>query len=154
MSVFGHILFATDFSEHASRAFDTAVALARQNRASLTLLHVVTPGLPILPGQPAPPRKERVEPHAIAEQVRGYLDEHYLPRAGEVEVSVRVRRGYPSVEIIEEIKAAGADLVVMGSQGLSGMGLTILGSVADRVARKAPCSCLIVRPPQEPAPPD
>ncbi len=153
MTVFGHIVFATDFSEHADRAFDTAVALARQNRARLTLLHVVTPGLPILPGQPAPSRKERPDPHAIAEQVRGYLDERYLPRAEGVEVSVRVRRGYPSVEIVEEIKDAGADLVVLGSQGLSGMGLVILGSVADRVARKAPCSCLIVRPPREAGPP-
>lgn len=143
--VFKHILFATDFSEQADRAFDTALSLARQNQAGLTVVHVLAPGLPRLPGREEPPATDQPGDDAeIARRLRSHLEQRYLPQEG-VEMGLAVRRGHPSVEIIAEIEGCGADLAVLGSQGLSGMGLVILGSVADRVARKAPCSCLIVR---------
>jgi nucleotide-binding universal stress UspA family protein len=49
------------------------------------------------------------------------------------------------VEILEHIKENDNDLVVVGSEGLQGVGLYVLGSVAERISRNAPCSCLVVR---------
>lgn len=133
-----------DFSDHAGRAFDEAVALARDEGAALTLLHVVVPGLPPAPGLAAKNAKE-LSDKELAEVVRGHLRQHYLPRAQGVEVKIALRRGHPSEEILGHLADHPADLVVLGSQGLSAVKRALLGSVAERVARKASCSCLVVR---------
>ncbi|OPX40513.1 MAG: hypothetical protein B1H13_07195, partial [Desulfobacteraceae bacterium 4484_190.3] len=57
-----------------------------------------------------------------------------------------VRDGHVSTEILRFLDENSIDLVVMGSYGLSGAGLVFFGSVAKRVAHKAPCSVMIVRP--------
>jgi universal stress protein A len=56
-----------------------------------------------------------------------------------------VRDGHVSTEIIRFIEETDADLAVVGAFGLSGMGLVLFGSVAKRIAHKAPCSVMIVR---------
>ena len=53
--------------------------------------------------------------------------------------------GHVSTEILAFLEARKVDLVVMGSYGLSGMGLVLFGSVTKRVSQKAPCSVMIVR---------
>jgi len=60
----------------------------------------------------------------------------------------RVRRGDPSHEIVEEAKSWGADLIVVGSHGRTGMQRLLLGSVAEQVVRHAPCSVEVVRQPK------
>ena len=64
-----------------------------------------------------------------------------------VEFDLVVLDGHVSSEILRYLKENKIDLVIMGSYGLSGMGLVVFGSVAKRVTHKAPCSVLIVRPP-------
>jgi nucleotide-binding universal stress UspA family protein len=147
---YGDILCALDFSPHADAAFQSALELAREESAQLTLLHVYVPGTPLLPGE-KPAKAKTLGDQDLAARLRTYIEEEYLAQAGEVPCRVVLRRGHPSVEILAHLDENPADLVVMGSQGLSGMGLVILGSVAERVVRKAACDCLLVRPPQEPA---
>ena len=148
MALYRHIVCALDFSPHADAAFQTALELAREEGAELTLLHVYVPGMPLLPGEKTAKAK-KLSDQDLAARLRAYIEEKYLAQTGEVPCQVVLRRGHPSVEILTQLDDNPADLVVMGSQGMSGMGLVILGSVAERVVRKSPCDCLLVRPPKE-----
>jgi universal stress protein A len=139
------IVCCTDFSDSADNALNNAVSLAKLNRAHLDLIHVreiVISPFPVVgeagmvPGsfQSTLPELERL------------VREKYLPLVDpEVACTVVVREGHPSTEILEYLKQSQADLVVVGSRGLSGMGLVLFGSVSRRIAHKAPCSVLVSR---------
>jgi nucleotide-binding universal stress UspA family protein len=145
LALYGHIVCALDFSPHADAAFRTALELAREEGAELTLLHVYVPGTPLTPGE-KPAKAKKLSDQDLAARLRAHMEEKYLAQAGETPCRVVLRRGHPSVEILAHLGDDPADLMVLGSQGLSGMGLVILGSVAEKVVRKAPCDCLLVRP--------
>ena len=147
MGLYGHILCALDFSPLAAAAFRAALELAREEGARLSLVHVYVPGTPLLPGE-RPAAAKGLSDRELVQRLRAYMERQYLAQAGEVDCRLVLRRGHPSVEILAQLEAHPADLVVLGSQGLSGMGLVILGSVAERVVRRAPCDCLVVRPPR------
>lgn len=144
MQPYRHIVCCLDFSTHSDAAFEAASHRARGDGARLTLLHVVVPGLPVVPGEPAPPRSAALDAEEVV-RLKGYLTEKYVSRARDLDIRLALRRGHPSVEILSHLEESDADLVVMGSQGLSGMGLVLLGSVAERVVRRSPCSVLVVR---------
>lgn len=139
-----HIVCATDFSPHADKALLTAVEMAKSQGASLTLLHVVAPHTPLLPGE-KPKDSAGLSDHDLAERLRAYMKEHYAARLEGLDWRISLRRGHSSEEILSFLREKKADLVVMGGQGLSGMGLVLFGSVAERVVRRAPCSVLVVR---------
>jgi universal stress protein A len=145
LALYGQILCALDFSAHADAAFQTALGLAQEEGAGLTLLHVYVPGTPLTPGE-KPAKTKKLTDQDLADRLRDYIEENYLAKAGGVQCQVVLRRGYPSVEILAHLDEQPADLIVMGSQGLSGMGLVLLGSVAERVVRKSDCDCFLVRP--------
>ncbi|MEW5913043.1 MAG: universal stress protein [Thermodesulfobacteriota bacterium] len=147
MSCYRHIVCGVDFSAHADQAFAVAAEQARRDQARLSLVYVLVPGLPLLPGgDPREPR--RLSDQEIRQRLEAAIVERYLCRAPDLHPELELRRGHPSIEILNFLKASGADLMVMGSHGLSGVGLVLLGSVAERVSRRAPCSCLMVRLPQ------
>ncbi len=142
--MFRHIVHCCDFSVHAEKALDAAAAQARLDQARLTLLHVIAPGLPLIPGES--PLEVRGKSDAdVARRLDEYLRQRYAARLEGLDWKPALRRGHPSEEILAHLAASDADLVVMGCQGLSGMGLVVLGSVAERVSRRAPCSCLVIR---------
>lgn len=145
MALYGQILCALDFSAHADAAFHTALGLAREEGAGLVLLHVYVPGTPLIPGGKRA-RAKKLTDQDLADRLRDYIEENYLAKVEGVQCQVVLRRGHPSVEILAHLDDQPADLIVMGSQGLSGMGLVLLGSVAERVVRKANCDCFLVRP--------
>ena len=58
-----------------------------------------------------------------------------------------VREGYPATVILEESEQRGADLIVIGTRGLSGLKHLLLGSIAERVVQKAHCPVLTVKTP-------
>ena len=66
-----------------------------------------------------------------------------------VTCEVLVRDGQPFVQIIRCAREVKADLIVMGSHGRSGLAQMLIGSVAEKVVRKAPCSVLIVKHPTQ-----
>lgn len=143
MALYKCILCCLDFSQRSQKVFDTAVEQARLNQAELQLLHVVAPSRPLLPRVKEKPRKS-LTPEEV-KKVKDYIHATYLGRVEGMEVKLFLRGGLPTVEILQHLAEQPVDLVVMGAEGLSGVGLVLLGSVAERVLRRAPCSCLICR---------
>jgi len=64
----------------------------------------------------------------------------------EIDVDASIKSGTPFVEIIRAAKQEDIDLIVMSSHGKSGISEILIGSVAERVMRKAPCPVLVVKP--------
>jgi nucleotide-binding universal stress UspA family protein len=141
------ILFPTDFSENVQAAQKYACALAEQFHAELHLLHVMVDPAIVIPEPgtffPIPDTflaelKERTE-----KALDGALDATWC--AGKTVQRV-IRRGTPFVEIVRYAKDVDADLIVIGTHGRGGLAHVLLGSVAEKVVRKAPCPVLTVRP--------
>jgi nucleotide-binding universal stress UspA family protein len=140
-----HFLVPTDFSAFADQALDYAIRLARTLKARLTLLHVIQPvpltGADMGMALPATYLQE------VEEAVQGSMEDALarVTAAGLTGERV-VLYGVPFQEIIEIAKARQVDLIVMGTHGRTGFMHVLLGSVAERVVRLAPCSVLVVRP--------
>ncbi len=119
--------------------------MAEKYSATLFILHVLPPVInPLLTDTewvvPAEPEK------SLLLAVEDRMQKVYGARAQDkIECELVVRDGHVSTEILRFLEENAIDLVVMGSYGLSGAGLVLFGSVAKRVAHKAPCSVMIVR---------
>jgi nucleotide-binding universal stress UspA family protein len=135
------ILHPTDFSDHSLCAFRVACALARDYNALLIVLHVDYLPAALYGDVIAPPRPEGYEAR-LREQLYGM-------RATEpgTRVEYRLNEGHPVSEILGVADEVGADLIVMGTHGRTGLGRLLLGSVAEQVSRKARCPVLTVRKP-------
>jgi universal stress protein A len=139
------IVCCTDFSENAEAAFTAALEMAEKYTADLTVIHVLPP--PINPTladtgwiMPEEPRE------SLVQQIEALMAQKYGSRInGRVDYRLVVLDGHVSSEIITFLHENPIDVVVMGAYGLSGMGLVIFGSVAKRVAHKAPCTVMLVR---------
>lgn len=140
------ILAPTDFSDHAGRALQYACALAERLGASLRLLHVLSD---IVPAGPEPMLAPVLPPEFYTEseaQSREALAKSLDPSWGKpASVALSVRWGDPVEEIIEEASAHGVDLIVIATHGRTGLGHVLLGSVAERIVRQAPCPVLTIR---------
>ena len=73
-------------------------------------------------------------------------------RARGLTVETVAREGYPATVIEEEVVRQGADLIVIGTRGLSGLKHLLLGSIAERVVQRAPCPVLTVKTCKKAAP--
>jgi universal stress protein A len=139
------IACCTDFSDNAHRAVATAIDMAAHYNAKLYLLHVLPPLInPVLLDSGwIPPELPR---DAVILKIEEQMQQRYGTQVPhEVDYELVVRDGHVSSEILDFIATQEVDLVVTGAYGLSGMGLVLFGSVAKRVAQKAPCSVMIVR---------
>jgi nucleotide-binding universal stress UspA family protein len=140
----GRILCPVDFSDFSRRALDYAVVLARWYGARLTVLHVHHSPFPastqLAPLAPAEPVV--VTPIDLA-QVRSRIAA-FTPAEAQalVPVEPKAAEGDPAHEILAE--AASADVIVMGTHGRSGFERLMLGSVTEKVLRKATCSLLTI----------
>ena len=137
-----------DFSENSEAAFKFALELAEKYRAQLFLLHALPPVVnPALTGSEWAVPDQPVD--ALIMRLEEQMEKDFGSRIGSrAPYEIVVLDGHVSTEIVRYLGANAVDLVVVGSYGLSGMGLVVFGSVAKRVAEKAPCSVIIVRPPQ------
>ncbi|HLJ09559.1 MAG TPA: universal stress protein [Planctomycetaceae bacterium] len=139
------ILFPTDFSDGAKAAQEYAVALAEQFKSELHVLHVLADMVMMMP-EPgsalALPPNYLVDLKTQAEQSLAGV----LSGAGQTGLSVvrALRMGSPFVEIVRYAKEADIDLVVLGTHGRGALMHILLGSVAERVVRKAQCPVLTV----------
>jgi nucleotide-binding universal stress UspA family protein len=133
------ILHPTDFSVASEHARRIAVGLARDYHSRLILLHCVEP--PVITNElaadAAVTEREREE---AADRVEA-LAEAAAPLA----VETALAEGLSAPEINRVAAETGCDLIVIGSHGRTGLGRVLMGSVAEEVARKAPCPVLIVR---------
>ncbi|HOP47366.1 MAG TPA: universal stress protein [Desulfobacteraceae bacterium] len=139
------IACCTDFSEHSKSAFVQALDLAEKYKAKLYVVHVLPPLINPMSIEtdwvmPEEPKKTWILD--IEERMRL---EYGSKIKKSIDSELLVLDGHVSSEILNFIDKNGIDLIVMGSYGLSGMGLVFFGSVAKRVASKAECSVLIVR---------
>lgn len=139
------IVCCTDFSDHAEAAFQTALDLAGRYQAKLYVVHVLPPVVnPMLTDADLMLPEHPDESLVLSLNER--MQDVYASRIpAAVSCELVVRDGHVSTEIIRFIEETDADLAVVGAFGLSGMGLVLFGSVAKRIAHKAPCSVMIVR---------
>ena len=138
---FTTIIVPTDFSYASDAALGYARMLAARFGASLHLLHVVDE-----PGSWS-------EVYAAIPDIRDRLSADAGRRLEALaacippplQVTSAVICGAPVPTIVKVAESTGADLIVMGTHGRRGMGHLLLGSVAERVVRLAPCPVLTVR---------
>jgi universal stress protein A len=139
------ILVPTDFSPQSDAALDYAAALAAAMKAVVHLVHVVEE--PFMGGdwelyvRDAQEIRERLDAEARSRlaATAGGVEARNVP------VTAELRHGSAVDVIIYDAKAVGADLIVMGTHGRSGLSHLVLGSVAERVIRGAHCPVLAVR---------
>jgi universal stress protein A len=136
------ILVTTDLSKESCKAFRYAVTLAGSGAAIDVLTVVDKPSF--MAGMEAVPIAKTVgEAHAEAEKRLTDMLEAEVPPS--VEVNPIVREGKPEAVILEVAKERKIDMIVMSTHGHSGVKRALLGSVAERVVRSAPCPVLVVR---------
>lgn len=146
-SPFGKIAVCTDFSSYSDDALIQGVRIARQDHSAVDLLHVYTPPWQILhyrmPTVGADPDFQRQYRDGLTGQMQGAIQRHADDHPVE---PVLIEHFNHADGILEHIKAAGSDLVVIGNRGRSGMiERFLLGSTAERVITEADSSVLVVR---------
>jgi universal stress protein A len=138
-----HILVPTDFSEHSRHALRYGVALAEKFNAELHLLNVFQDlsvyqadavMVPVLPSA-----------EVLTTNARTTLDKLIQDcNLGHLVVHAEVREGSPIEEIVEYAHAKNIDLIVIATHGRGWLAHLLLGSVAEKVVRKAPCPVMAV----------
>ena len=141
------ILCPVDFSEFSTRAYEYAHSFARQYRAKLFVQHVAEPFLSIHHTQISQDLIDQVYSQEVAE-VKQKVRELAAPGA-EVEPEIVLERGPVADSILQFAECRDIDLIAMGTHGRRGLDRVVLGSVAERVLRKARCPVLAVHGPAE-----
>jgi nucleotide-binding universal stress UspA family protein len=139
------ILCPVDFSECSKRALDHAVAIGRWFGAGIEVLHVAPE--PVVAGRAEmQTRLDALRTEAYAEAVA--QAKQFVDSAGvsDLRVQVSVERGDPSALIVSRAPVDGAGPVIMGTHGRTGFERLVLGSVAEKVLRRAACPVLTVPP--------
>jgi nucleotide-binding universal stress UspA family protein len=136
------VLFATDFSDCATRAQEYALLLAGACGASLDILHV----LEFQPGMDPDYPVNRLYLEQQRKETSGQLDA-LVNQAAQRGLTAKMHQvvGIPSHWITVMAKDADADLIVLGTHGRTGLEHILLGSTAERVVVQAPCPVLTVR---------
>jgi nucleotide-binding universal stress UspA family protein len=146
MTRFETILVPVDFSDHSKEALDSAVQIAQLFGSTIHLLHcyhIQTAGISpygiVLPSGYYDDIREAAQ--------KRLNDWHEQIFSEGIKVESRLSADSPSLAINLAAEEISADLVVMGTRGLSGLKHAMLGSVAERVVRLAPCPVLTVKNP-------
>ena len=143
------ILVPTDFSATADAALDYAYVLAERFGASLELLHVLDDPF-VVDGMAAEAYISEAPAlrTAMLQDAKERLRHRASPRDSVPTVESEVVFGHGARTIAEYAAERGADLIVMGTHGRTGFAHLLLGSVAERLVRTAPCPVLTVRHPE------
>lgn len=147
-----HLLIPVDFSDCATRALELGLQLAERERATVTLVHVS----PLPPNLPA---DALITPPGTTERVR--VDEYTTRgvRARLDAIAARVRdrgldvrtiaalasSGDIATELLRVVAEAGANVIVVGTHGRTGLSHLLLGSVAEKIIRGATVPVITIR---------
>jgi nucleotide-binding universal stress UspA family protein len=163
---FTHILVPTDFSDPAGHALRCATEEAILHKAKVTLLHVLpahaATDVYYVSGGPESGPRQGYDPIAGGRLAGMPLSEPTVVRSDPSEEAltrlhdlvpeafhgaweVTTAAGQPAEAIVRTAEERGADLIVMGTHGRTGLSHALLGSVAEKVVRLAPCPVLTVR---------
>jgi nucleotide-binding universal stress UspA family protein len=140
------ILAPTDFSAHAANAVQFACGLAERLGAELHLLHVLSEMVPTGPDPlmtpVLPPEYYRESEAQSRQALTKLLDPSWgVPSV----VEIAVRWDSPVEGIVEYAREVGISLIVIATHGRTGLSHVLLGSVAERIVREAPCPVLTIR---------
>jgi nucleotide-binding universal stress UspA family protein len=136
-----------DFSDASRAAMEVAADLARRFGADLVLLHAYP-----IPGYTFPDGSVMASPkmmQELADQAARHLDVWRADAerlVGSSRVAAEKAVGEPAAEILSYARSAGVDLLVLGTHGRTGLEHALMGSIAERVVRRAHCPVLTVRP--------
>jgi nucleotide-binding universal stress UspA family protein len=144
---FKTILVATDFSDDAKAALDTAIEFAKAFGSKLALVHAYHVEVPAVYGGFG---GDFVIPQDILEPIRegaeASMNELLKELQGKgVDVDGRVVMEYPSRAILAEADRLRADMIVLGTRGLTGVKHVLVGSTAERVVRLAHCPVMTIK---------
>lgn len=146
-----HVLVACDFSDASNEAIRQADAWARREGAKLSAVHVVPDVVGANPMFPQTASRDAATQIELEKEAIDALTARITELTGRrsEDVHVRARTGAPDASIVREAESVGAELIVVGATGHTGLTRLFLGSTAERVARLAHCSVLVAR--QSPA---
>ncbi len=138
------ILAALDFSEHSARALETAIYFAKQLDAELHLIHAFHLPVPLVTPY------EVAVPDALIQEARDaasrkLADSLSKASAAGVKAHSHLAEVPAASAIVRVAEEEDVDLIVMGTHGHSGLKHLLLGSVAERTLRQAPCAVLTVK---------
>ena len=143
------ILVPTDFSGLSCEAFSWATLLAKEFKANIVIVHVISgrdaEEMTAQPGNPWESVLER-EDQTMIESFQRCLQSNIDQT---VAVQTLVKVGPADEKIAEAAQEKAADLIVMATHGQTGLYHALMGSVAEKVVRKAPCPVLTIRPKSE-----
>ncbi|MFV1975480.1 MAG: universal stress protein [Candidatus Scalindua sp.] len=139
------ILVATDFSEYSKVALDICLGTCRCMKTKLYVLHTIEK-FPhdyrhLLSGTAHADMKQKLEAEAMG-KIKAMIPAELLESGDVIPI---VRFGKPFLEIIQIVKEKKVDLLAIGTHGRAGMDRVILGSVAERIVRKAGCPVMVIR---------
>jgi nucleotide-binding universal stress UspA family protein len=146
--VLQQILVPTDFSPPSQAALLYGVAMAKELKGSIHLLHVIET---VAGAEPLELQIDARKPIEDAIQAKALKDLERLLSAEDrarLHAELSLEWGSPFVEIVRYAKAHAIDLIVMGTHGRSGIRHLIIGSVAENVVRSAPCPVMTLRHPE------
>ena len=142
-----HLLVPLDFSGQSRQALTSAVPLARNHRARISLVHVVQPPtVSAWRGIPGGGHYLAMNMHQVVNVAQAHLDDlatQLLPE--DVRGRTVVREGNAGYEVVSAAKALKADVIVLSTIGRSGLKRVVLGSTDERIVRHAHCPVLTVR---------
>ena len=145
MLTFRNILLPTDFSETSEHAFRYATALAKSFQSKLHVLHVI-------PDPHSQPWSIEASGGATTLLLRTWENDAKKRLASlvpaDIDRELLTQVGHPFVQIIRYARENNIDLIVLGTHGRGPIAHMLLGSVAEKVVRKAPCPVLTVRHPE------
>jgi nucleotide-binding universal stress UspA family protein len=139
------IVVATDFSADADAALNTAVDMAVRDVSHIEIVHVAQPGTYVLP----PPFDIVSLP--VGDREMTHVSEALELRAqrartAHVSVATQLRTGSAHDQVVEAARELGASLIVIGTHGAGALASVLVGSVAARIIRHAPCPVLVIPP--------
>ncbi len=136
------ILVPTDFTVYSDHAIEYAIMVARNFEAKILLVHVIEPM-----AYSVTDTIQIIDHYSALKTVAGPILrnlQNKLLKKG-LEVDTLLLDGTPYLEIVKRSRQAGIDLIIMGTHGRTGIKHVLMGSVAERVVRMAPCPVLTVR---------
>lgn len=139
------LLVPVDFSECSLKALDYAADLAQQLGAAVTVLHVVEPAMHSDNYLAVSSAFDQTAQNLLAdsrERLQTVALKHFGHRNG---LDLLVRMGRAHSEILDTAQALGADMIVLGTHGQTGLEHVLLGGTAERVLRQASCPVVTVR---------
>jgi len=148
MTEIRRILCPIDRSDTSGHALEYGLMLARWYGASVTALEIVWITVPPVSAS-AQPALSPAQVEAFSDELKAFVSAR---DASGVDVTSQIGQGPVIASILQEAKALPADLIVLGTHGHTGVERFLLGSVAEKTLRKAPCPVLTIPPAASDAP--